>query len=138
MKISKKIKLFVLKRANFICEYCLIPASHSPQPFNGEHITPQSKDGSDDMDNLASSCGGCNSHKYNKTHAPDPFDGKMVALFHPRQMQWYQHFTWSSDCTEVIGLTDTGRATVKTLHLNRIGLKNLRKLLLKEGLHPPK
>jgi hypothetical protein len=136
--ISKKIKKFVFERAGFICEYCLALLAYSPQPFGAEHIIPVSKDGSDDEENLACACGGCNGSKYNKTHAPDPFDGKIVPLFHPRKMSWYDHFIWSPDFLQVIGITDIGRATVEALALNRIGLMNFRRALLKLGVHPPK
>jgi HNH endonuclease len=136
--ISKKTKNFVFERAGFICEYCLALLSFSPQPFEAEHIIPVSKNGNDDVENLACACGGCNGSKYNKTHAADPFDGKIVSLFHPRQMSWYEHFIWSPDFLQIIGITEIGRATVEALDLNRIGLINFRRALLKIGVHPPK
>jgi HNH endonuclease len=136
--ISKRIKKFVFERAGYMCEYCLALIAYSPQPFESEHILPLSKEGPDDLENLACSCGGCNGIKYNKTHAPDPLDGKIVPLFHPRQMLWYDHFAWSTDFLNVIGITDIGRATVETLDLNRVGLTNLRRVLLMIGVHPPK
>jgi HNH endonuclease len=136
--ISKKIKDFIFERAGFICEYCLALLAYSPQPFNAEHIIPVSKDGDDDLENLACACGGCNGSKYNKTKAADPFDGKIVPLFHPRQMSWYEHFAWSPDFLHIIGITAIGRATVEALALNRLGLINFRRALLKLGVHPPK
>jgi hypothetical protein len=96
------------------------------------------KDGDDDVENLACACGGCNGSKYNKTHAADPFDGTIVPLFHPRKMSWYDHFIWSPDFLYVIGITEIGRTTVEALYLNRIGLVNFRRALLKLGIHPPK
>jgi HNH endonuclease len=136
--INKKTKRFVFERAGFICEYCLALLAYSPQPFEAEHIIPVSKNGDDDLENLACACGGCNGIKYNKTHAPDPFDGKLVLLFHPRKMSWYEHFIWSPDFLFVLGITEIGRATVEALELNRIGLVNFRRALLKLGVHPPK
>jgi HNH endonuclease len=136
--ISKKIKKFVFERAGFICEYCLALLAYSPQPFDAEHVIPVSKDRSDDVDNLACACGGCNGSKYNKTHAADPFDGKIVPLFHPRQMSWNEHFIWSPDFLHIVGITAIGRATVEALDLNRIGLLNFRRALLRLGAHPPK
>jgi hypothetical protein len=136
--VSQKIKRLVFERAGFICEYCLALLAYSPQPFEAEHITPVSKNGSDDVENLACACGGCNGSKYNKTHAPDPFDGKIVPLFHPRQMPWNEHFIWSPDFLNIIGITAIGRATIEALELNRIGLINFRRALSKLGVHPPK
>jgi hypothetical protein len=39
---------------------------------------------------------------------------------------------------ERAGLTPTGRASIEALHLNRLGLLNLRRLLYTIGEHPPK
>lgn len=52
-------------------------------------------------------------------------------------MTWQAHFIWSDDYLEIIGISPTGRATVKALNLNRLGVVNLRRLLLLDGLHPP-
>ena len=90
------------------------------------------------LDNLALSCQGCNSHKYDKTEGRDPVSQKIVPLFHPRQQRWSDHFTWNEDFTFMIGLTSTGRATVAELNLNREGLINLRELLILVKKHPPK
>src|SRR5262249_45320693 len=67
----------------------------------------------------------------------DSVSGEQVPLFHPRKHRWRDHFAWSEDGTEVLGLTPTGRATVVALHLNREGLLNLRRLLFAAGEHPP-
>ncbi len=37
----------------------------------------------------------------------------------------------------IIGVTPIGRTTVATLHLNREGVVNLRRLLVVTGKHPP-
>jgi len=107
------------------------------QPFSIEHILPGSKRGPTDLDNLALACQGCNNHKYNKTHAPDPVTGDRVPLYHPRQQRWHDHFSWNHDYTLVVGLTPTGRATAAALQLNRPGLVNLRRILYAASEHPP-
>ncbi len=124
-------------RAQGRCEYCQCRADCSANPFVIEHITPVSGGGENDLANLAFACPGCNGHKYNKTHALDPLDGKAVALYHPRRQTWPDHFAWSEDLTLVVGLTPTGRATVVALQLNRAGVINLRQLLMLAGKHPP-
>jgi hypothetical protein len=52
-------------------------------------------------------------------------------------MNWQEHFIWSDDFLEIIGISPTGRATVKALVLNRVGVISIRSLLLIVGLHPP-
>ncbi|MCB0559848.1 MAG: hypothetical protein H6573_01055 [Lewinellaceae bacterium] len=58
-------------------------------------------------------------------------------LFHPRKDTWTDHFEWDIDYQQVIGITPTGRATVRTLHLNRRELANLRAITRLTGEHPP-
>lgn len=127
----------VIERAEGRCEYCQSPANYTTESFAVEHVIPRSRDGSNEVDNLAFSCSGCNGHKYNKTEANDPADGKTVPLFNPRKQQWQKHFGWSDDYTQIVGLTPTGRATVETLHMNREGLINIRRLLYLIRQHPP-
>jgi hypothetical protein len=83
------------------------------------------------------SCQGCNNHKYNRTRAPDPVSDQSVPLFHPRRQRWADHFAWSNDSTQILGLTPTGRATVEALQLNRPALVNLRRVLVEACEHPP-
>lgn len=89
-----------------------------------------------DRENLDCSCQGCNNHKGVRTQGRDPATESIVPLFHPRQHERKEHFAWSADYTQLIGLTPTGRATVAALQLNREGLINLRKLLIATGQHP--
>lgn len=61
----------------------------------------------------------------------------MAPLFHPRVDRWSHHFAWNENYTLILGLTPTGRATVEKLQLNRSGLINLRRVLVRAGAHPP-
>lgn len=127
----------VARRAHGYCEYCRCPAEYSPDTFSIEHIVPLARGGGHELSNLALSCQGCNNRKFISIDAIDPVRGERVALFHPRRDSWRDQFAWNEDCTLVIGLTSTGRATVEKLELNRPGVVNLRRLLLIAGLHPP-
>lgn len=135
--IPVKLQELVKERAQGCCEYCICPESHATQNHSNEHIIPESQGGTTTADNLALACQGCNNKKYNKTHAIDPVSGALVRLFHPRQDDWHEHFAWQPDCLMLIGLTPIGRATIASLDLNRPGVINLRRSLLREGLHPP-
>jgi hypothetical protein len=136
---KRKISLrqFVVRRAEGRCEYCRSPAAFAHQSFSLEHIRPRSRQGSSSFANLALSCQGCNNHKYNRTRARDPVSGETVALFHPRRHKWADHFAWTDDATQILGLTDIGRSTVEALQLNREALINLRRILVEAGEHPP-
>lgn len=138
MKISPAKRKLVEERAGGLCEYCQCTQDFSPQPFTLEHIIPKSKAGTDDLDNLALACSACNNSKYDKTESIDPLTKQTVLLFHPRKDVWNEHFMWNKDFTEIIGLTKTGRATVKTLKLNRERIVKIRKSLYLLGKHPPK
>jgi hypothetical protein len=136
-RIPAELRRLAEARAGGCCEYCRSQVRFAPDSFAVEHIVPRSRGGETDADNLALSCQGCNGHKYNHTTGTDPDGGASVLLFHPRQHKWSDHFAWNDGCTEVIGLTPTGRATVAVLHLNRDGLVNLRRVLFTVGEHPP-
>ena len=135
--VSAALERLVIARAQSLCEYCRLPESFSPDPFVIEHIVPRSQGGDSDAGNLALSCQGCNNFKYTKTMGIDPNSGEPASLHHPRRERWSDHFAWSDDFRLMIGLTATGRATIRTLRLNRSGVVNLRGLLYQAGEHPP-
>lgn len=107
---------------------------HTAQPFVMEHIVPISEGGETALSNLALACGGCNGYKYNKVEAIDSESQRLVPLYHPREQVWQEHFAWSEDSLQIIGLTATGRATIAALKMNRPGVVNMRRLLLLAGL----
>lgn len=136
--VSRQTKDEVRARSGGICEYCRAPEEFCPQSHSVEHIVPRICGGDDAPENLALSCQGCNSHKHTKTGGRDTLSGERVPLFHPRRMDWQDHFAWSDNYAEIIPLTPIGRVTVRELCLNRVGLCNLRRVLLAMREHPPK
>ena len=76
---------------------------------------------------------GCNWSKYTHTTGVDPITGQTAPLYHPRRDEWREHFAWTSDGLMIVGLTETERATVVRLALNRHGVVNLRRLLAETG-----
>lgn len=137
-KISEKTKRKVHERAKECCEYCQSSDRWATHRFYIEHIFPKSKGGSNDIDNLALGCPGCNNHKYNKIFVQDPLDGKKVRLFHPRKDKWTSHFVWDNSLTKIVGITAIGRVTVIALKLNRERLITRREAFILMGFHPPK
>lgn len=59
--IGKKLRFEVFKRDGFMCQYC---GQHPPQTIlEIDHIHPVSKGGTNDIDNLMTSCQPCNRGK---------------------------------------------------------------------------
>ncbi len=137
-QIATSQKQIVAERADFCCEYCFSQLRYSPDSFSVEHIIPLAQGGTNQLDNLALSCQGCNNHKYTNITALDPLSGARVPLYHPRQHQWKEHFTWNDEFSLILGITPIGRVTVEKLQLNREGVVNLRQVLGQIGKHPPK
>jgi HNH endonuclease len=136
-RLTQEQKTVIKQRAGGCCEYCLSQMAFCPDPFSIEHIIPRSKGGTNDLDNLAMACQGCNNFKYSHICAIDPITGELAQIYHPRQDQWNEHFAWSIDYSQLLGLTMSGRATVERLQLNREGVVNLRRLLCTVDRHPP-
>lgn len=135
--VGAKLRRCVRERASNDCEYCCSPGDYSPDSFTVDHIYPAHAGGKSVSENLAWSCFGCNSRKQGRTRAIDPETGLQNVLFNARSQTWDEHFEWSDDQVEMLGRDACGRATITALDLNRVGVVNLRRLLLSRGLHPP-
>lgn len=136
--VSVADQRLIKERAFGYCEYCYAHSGFSNAYFTHDHIHPVSLGGDSDLTNLCLCCVTCNNHKYNKTVGTDPLSNTKVALFHPREDYWLDHFVWNEDETLVLGITPKGRATVECLKVNRDGVVNIRILMQMAGLHPPK
>ena len=135
MAVDAATAAAVRERAADRCEYCRMHQSLQGATFHIEHIVPASAGGTSDLDNLALACPNCNLHKSDRLLVPDPDTDEETLLFHPRLHAWVEHLTW--DDYGMVGLTATGRATVRALHLN-----SPRRLLIRQaeqgfGLFPP-
>ena len=131
------LRQMVFDRAGGLCEYCRSQSRYAVDPFVIDHIQPVSRGGKTVAENLSLSCQTCNNYKYIKTEAVDPATLQVVPLFHPRQMDWNQHFAWNENAEKVLGITPTGRATVALLQTNREGVMNMRRVLTLMNEHPP-
>jgi hypothetical protein len=130
--------LIRLKRqAGNRCGYCRTSVLITGQPLTVEHIIPIARGGSSHEDNLWLSCRRCNEHKGIQIDGIDPDTGERVPVFNPRRQVWHEHFDWSGDGTQVIGLTPCGRATVLALKLNNDDIVVARRLWVSVGWHPP-
>lgn len=135
--IPANLKQFIIKRSKGHCEYCKCPSTFSTELFSIEHIIPRSKNGSNELDNLAYACIGCNIYKSDKIEFIDVVSQTISILYNPRKMNWVDHFIWDESLTVMIGKTAIGRATIEGLKLNRLPVKNLRRALISISEHPP-
>ena len=136
--IPENIQRQVRQRANGLCEYCHTIEKWQYVRFTLDHIIALFAGGTNELDNLALACFHCNRGKWHRLVGVDPETGVMTALYNPRQDKWEDHFIWSVNGTEIIGLTATGRATIALLRLNRERILNIRLADVDIGRHPPK
>ena len=126
----------VRRRAGDRCEYCHLPQDATPFiTFHIEHvIAKQHTPGDGDVDNpnrLALSCDRCNLFKGPNLSSIDPESDEIVNLFNPRTDSWTDHFLVRGGL--VIGLSPTGRATMRLLNMNDARRVDLREQWLEEG-----
>jgi hypothetical protein len=107
----------ISRRALNRCEYCRMPQEVIPFPlFHVEHICPRKHGGTSQEENLGLACSFCNLHKASNLTGIDPETGQITPLFNPRVEQWADHFSYEAG--KVIGVTKTGRVTVRVLNMN--------------------
>jgi hypothetical protein len=125
------LRELVRRRAGDRCEYCHLPTVAVPVgQFHIEHVVARQHGGDDDLSNLAFACDRCNLHKGPNLSGIDPETRSVVPLFHPRLDAWDEHFRWER--LEIVGLTPSGRATVRLLNMN-----SKRRLRLRAELKSP-
>jgi HNH endonuclease len=138
-KIPIRVRRQVIARAQYRCEYCLLPEDLSLDTFTIDHIQPVSDAGSDDLDNLAFACHNCNNRKNDDMMTLDVDTGQRVPFYHPRRDHWTDHFEWSDDALTILPLSAIGRVTVSRFRLYRGGAVNVRRALIALGEeHPPR
>jgi hypothetical protein len=119
----------VCQRAGNRCEYCLLPQEASPLlTFHVEHIIAKQHidEDVDDPKALALACNRCNAYKGTNLSSIDPQARALVPLYSPRIDSWPDHFMLRGG--EVVGITPTGRATVRLLNMNAPQRVDLREL----------
>jgi hypothetical protein len=126
----------VALRAKYRCEYCRAPEENFNFAFEVEHILPKARGGSDALDNLALGCSACNVYKGVFETGYDMETETETPLFHPRRDNWDEHFAFQRETGEIVGLTPTGRATVKRLQLNHPRQIRARLLWMQAGNYP--
>jgi len=100
----------VRSRAGGRCEFCRFPEAFAELPFQLDHIIARQHGGRSEPANLALVCCFCNRH----------------------EDSWEDHFAW--DGAVLNGRTAIGRATIRTLAINRSDAVAVRQWLIASGL----
>ncbi len=114
MNVSVTVRLQVRRRANFACEFCNVAETDVGGELTIDHFRPQSKGGTDDVENLVYCCQRCN--QYKADYWPEDVDEPV--LWNPRQESLDTHLLMLADGT-LYPTTPTGAFTLKRLRLNR-------------------
>jgi hypothetical protein len=133
---GEKLRRAVTARARGLCEYCRSPEHFTPARYSLEHIHPR-RQRADQLGKPSPGVPRLQRLQRRQNYGPRPGNQPPAPLFHCRQHRWQDHFAWSADSLEVVGLTPIGRATIALLRLNRLGLRNLRYALTAIQRHPP-
>lgn len=135
-RIPTRLAREVRARSGNACEYCLLPQDSQEATFHIDHVVPRSRGGPTTFANLALACVSCSLRKAARFRARDPNDGKLVALFNPRNDIWAKHFALTKR-HRLTGKTPSGRATVEALGMNRKAVIAIRRELALFGRYPP-
>jgi len=114
--ISQELRRMVAKRADFLCEYCLISELDRSSRYQVEQIISLKHGGSTTEDNLAYSCVFCNLNKGTDLGSIVWRTGELVRFFNPRRDFWGEHFRLDDNAIQP--LTDIGEVTARILDFN--------------------
>lgn len=137
--ISKKTRFEVFKRDSFTCQYC---GSHPPAVIlNVDHIDPVANGGSNDQDNLVTSCESCNQGKSDRllSDIPQSLQDKAALIVErEEQIKGYQRVMndrrqrIEDECMEVV---DVYERFNEGYTLNDASLVTVRRFIEKLGMH---
>jgi hypothetical protein len=133
--ISDSLRSLVAKRAQHVCEYCLISEEDTFHTFHIDHIISIKHGGPTEEGNLAFACQICNRNKGSDV-GTFLFDTKeFVRFYNPRTDNWKEHFHIEDG--HILPKTLIGQATVKILDFNNLQLVINRQLLTEAKRYPP-
>jgi hypothetical protein len=133
-KISHDLRCRVAERANFSCEYCLIPESSTYIGCEIDHVISRKHGGTNDFENLAYACLYCNRYKGSDIGSILPSSSKLIRLYSPRKDLWNDHFIQNGAIIKPI--TDIAEVTINILKLNLHDRILEREQLIDIGLYP--
>jgi HNH endonuclease len=132
--VSDALRRQVSRRAEHLCEYCLIAIADTF--FGGEvdHIISVKHGGATDAGNLAYTCQPCNRNKGSDLGSISWPSGHLVRFFHPRTDHWAEHFVLHGAFIQP--LTAIGEVTTRILGFNSAERLEERYGLIAVGRYP--
>ena len=126
--LSERLRKRVEKRANDICEYCLIPIEETF--FGGEidHILSRKHGGQTVFENLALACQPCNRNKGSDLGSNSEISGKLTMFYNPRIDKWTEHFQLDDEAN-INPLSDIAEVTIRIFKFN-----DFERILERQGL----
>lgn len=109
--IPDNLRLLVKERANYCCEYCLVPQGDRLYGFEVDHIIALKHHGKNDESNLSYACFLCNRHKGTDVGSYEMGGKEIIPLFNPREDKWEDHFRLAE--VEIVPLTAIGKTVYR-------------------------
>jgi len=128
--VGPELRRAIAKRAEGICEYCLI---HEDDTYFGcevDHVISEKHGGPTEPDNLAFACVACNRRKGSDIGSIIPETGVFTRFFNPRLDRWADHFGLADATLLIEPRSEIGAVTARIL-----GLNDLDRQLEREALH---
>lgn len=132
--ISSELRRAFAKRANFVCEYCLIAEEDSYFRHQIEHIISLKHAGSSESENLAFSCVHCNRNKGSDIASISATTQEIVRLFNPRTDRWQIHFRLEG--VIIKSNSEIADVTISILQMNSDDRIAERLILQRTGRYP--
>ncbi len=132
--VPQTVRRLVAERADYRCEYCLVPESEVLLSHQPDHIIASQHGGKSVAVNLAFACVHCNRHKGSNIASIDPTSGQLTPLFNPRTQVWTDHF--ALDGAYIRPLSSIGRVTERLLHFNVPDRVRVRQALIAVDKYP--
>lgn len=132
--LTQEIRRLVAKRADYLCEYCLISEQDTILGCAIDHVISIKHGGSSEPDNLAYCCVFCNRFKGSDIGSIILEKKEFVRFFNPRWDKWGTHFILNNSLIEPI--TNIGEVTVRILGFNDEQRLLERQLLIKKKKYP--
>ena len=126
--LSDSLRKRVEKRANFTCEYCLIPIEETYFGSEIDHIISLKHSGKTTFENLALACQPCNRNKGSDLGSNSKATNLLTRFYNPRIDNWIEHFQ-TGENAEIIALSEIGEVTIKIFKLNEFD-----RILERQGL----